>query len=320
MTTYKNTIVVTGGTTGLGYEAALALAKQFPTHLIIIASRTHTDNAASKINKALSQDNTRYMKLDLADFNQVRDFVKDFAASSYPPISHLLLNAGLQISGPLTHTAAGYETTFAVNHLGHALLFYLLIPHLTNDCHITITSSGTHDPAQKTMVPDAKYTSAAELARPDAEAAKLDGRQRYSTSKLCNVLWTYALDRHIREQRKHWKVNAFDPGLMPGTGLARDAGAVGRFLWYNVLPKIIPAVRVLVRSPNVHTMKESGKNLAAVAVGEAGTVSAKYFEGRKQIPSSTVSHEVEKQDNLWNWTVKEVSEGKGERERFEKLL
>ena len=172
MTTYKNTILVTGGTTGLGCEAALALARQFPNHLIIIASRSHTDSAAAKINNALSQSNTQYMKLDLADFTQIRSFVKNFKSSSHPPISHLLLNAGLQISGPLLLTAAGYETTFAINHLGHALLFYLLIPHLTNDCRITITSSGTHDPAQKTMIPDAKYTSAAELARPDAEAAK----------------------------------------------------------------------------------------------------------------------------------------------------
>ena len=320
MTTYKNTILVTGGTTGLGYEATLALAKQFPNHLIIIASRSNTDNAASNINNALSQYNTQYMKLDLADFTQTRSFIKNFRSSSLPQISHLLLNAGLQISGPLLLTAAGYETTFAINHLGHALLFYLLVPHLTNDCRITITSSGTHDPAQKTMIPDAKYTSAAELARPDAEAAKNDGRQRYATSKLCNVLWTYALDRHAREQGKKWKVNAFDPGLMPGTGLARDAGAGARFLWYSVLPRIIPVIRVLVRSPNVHTIKESGESLAAVAVGEAGDVSAKYFEGRKQISSSTVTHAVEKQEDLWEWTIKEVSAGEEERRNFEKLM
>lgn len=321
MANYKNTILITGGTTGLGYEASLTLAKRFPDHRIVIASRSHTDNAADTMNKTLHQSNVQFQKLDLSDLDQVRSFASNLI-SLYPPISHLLMNAGLQISGPVKLTAAGYESTFAINHMGHVLLFYLLMPHLTKDCHIAITASGVHDPEQKTGIPDALYTSAAELAHPNAEAAKNDGRQRYSTSKLCNVLWSYALDRRSKSAGKEWKINSFDPGLMPGTGLTRDAGPVVQFVWHHVLPRVLPVLRFLLRTPNIHTAAASGASLARLAIGEEGDAngaSGKYFEGRRAIKSSKPSYELAKQDDLWEWTVKEVSRDEAERQKFERL-
>ena len=88
-------------------------------------------------------------------------------------------------------------------------------------------------------MPDPRYTSAAELAHPRVEQSADDGRRRYTTSKLCNVLFTYELDRDGRAQGV--TVNAFDPGLMPGSGLARDYPPLQRLAWRYLLP----ALRVL---------------------------------------------------------------------------
>lgn len=176
-----------------------------------------------------------------------------------------------------------------------------------------------HDPAQKTGLPDAVYTTAAALAKPTSEIALKNGRQQYSNSKLANVLWTYALDRRVKGSGKGWSVNAMDPGLMPGTGLARDAGPVLRFLFLRVLPSVIPLLRMLV-SPNVHTAGESGEALARLAVGgDVGGVSGKYFEGTREIESSKDSYVVEKQEDLWKWTLDTVSKDGEEKASFEKL-
>ena len=175
------------------------------------------------------------------------------------------------------------------------------------------------------------YNTAEELAHPTPETAKNDGRQRYSSSKLANVLWTYALDQHIRSPsasssggssgkgKKDWTVTAFDPGLMPGTGLAREAPAILRFVWLSGLPRLIWLLRLLL-SPNVHSQEESGFALARLAVGE--DVKGKtgvYFEGLKERNSSKDSHEARKQEDLWEWTAKTVARDEAERRAFEEV-
>jgi NAD(P)-dependent dehydrogenase (short-subunit alcohol dehydrogenase family) len=62
------------------------------------------------------------------------------------------------------------------------------------------------------------------------------GQRRYTASKLANVLFSCELARRLPAGVK---VNAFDPGLMPGTGLAREAAAPLRWLWNHVLPRAI---------------------------------------------------------------------------------
>jgi hypothetical protein len=84
-----------------------------------------------------------------------------------------------------------------------------------------LTASGTQDPAQKFGIPDAKYTAAEELVHLNPATADKEGRQWYSTSKLVNVMWMYALHRRLSRlqgQGKSWAV-VMDPGLAPETGL-----------------------------------------------------------------------------------------------------
>lgn len=127
------------------------------------------------------------MALDLADTNNVRAYAKEWASKNWPPIQALLLNAGLQFPAELHKTAEGLEATFAINHVGHALLFHLLCPFLAPSARVVVTSSGTHDPAQKTGLPDAVYNTAEELAHPPASTINDPGRKRYSSSKLANI-------------------------------------------------------------------------------------------------------------------------------------
>ena len=312
------TILVTGGTTGLGYECALVIAQQCPHYQVLIASRSNKTNAAVSINQRTGQSNVEYVKLDLSTLAQVRSFAADYAEKGYPPIKALVLNAGLQIL-ELDYTEDKIESTFAINHVGHALLFYLMSPHLAEEARIVITSSGTHDPAEKTGL-TAIYTSAEQSAHPTEETKKYSGRTRYASSKLCNVMWTYALQRRLEKSpSKKWTVNAFDPGLMPGTGLTREASATLQFLWHNILPRMIWLLRLLISS-NIHLPQDSGASLARLAVGEdVKGVTGKYYQGQKSIPSSKDSYDREKQEDLWEWTVKRVAKDENERREFESV-
>ncbi|KEF53174.1 uncharacterized protein A1O9_10622 [Exophiala aquamarina CBS 119918] len=318
MSTFKQTILITGGTSGLGYEAATALARHYKEAKVVIASRRDPDSAAISINQINGQNNVQFLPLDLGSHDNIRTFVKAWNDQKFPPISALVLNAGLQFPDKIHYTSDGIEATFGVNHVGHALLFHLLQPNLANEARIIVVASGTHDPAQKSGLPDAVYTSGEELAHPAGDALKNEGRQRYATSKLCNILWTYALHRRVSQlATKSWTVVAFDPGLMPGTGLAREAGPVLRFIWHHIFPALIPLLRRMFHH-NVHTPKQSGANLAFVVTDtHARAKSGVYYEVRKEIPSSIDSYEESKQEELWAWTVKTLATNEQERKDFE---
>ena len=319
MPPYKATAVITGGTAGLGYHAALNIARERPDWQVVIASRSDRDLSAHAINKATNQTNTVYLPLDLGDLQNVRSFASDYSDRDFPPIHALLLNAGLQFWGNVGYTPDGIEKTFAINHVGHVLLFNLLRPHFAQQIRIVLTSSGTHDPAEKTGMPDAIYRNAEELAHPTAETAKYEGRQRYGTSKLTNILWTYALHRRIVAAGKQWTVVAIDPGLMPGTGLAREYPAVLQWIWNQLLPRMIPLLRLLL-SPNIYTVADSGEILAATAIGdEVKGKSGVYLQRLKVTKSSDASHEEPKQDDLWEWTAQAVANNENEARAFKNI-
>ena len=124
-------------------------------------------------------------------------------------------------------------------------------------------------------------------------APSADGRRRYTTSKLCNVLFTYELDRRLGHGERGITVNAFDPGLMPGTELSRDYPPVQRVAW-RVLS---PLLHVL---PQVHTTRVSGARLAALASdARFDGVTGEYFAGRKAVRSSADSYDRDKALDLW---------------------
>ncbi|KAI3343257.1 hypothetical protein F4824DRAFT_493510 [Ustulina deusta] len=176
---HGGSIIITGGTAGLGY--------------LVLGSRTDGDGAADRINAELGQSNTICTPLDLSDIGSVRKYAENWASKGYPSIRALLLNAALLIPGAMQKRSDGLEKTFSITHVGNAALFHLMFPHLASNARVVVVSSGTHDPAQVADMPDPSYSSAEGLARPSGTDINMSGWQRYPTAKLCNVLWGWTV-------------------------------------------------------------------------------------------------------------------------------
>lgn len=146
------------------------------------------------------------------------------------------------------------EATFAIIHVGHALLFHLLCPHLAPNTRVVVTASGVHDPLQKSGLSEVTYTTADDLAQPPPAMANRPGTGQYTNTKLANIMWVYALSKRINERipDRGIKANAFDPGLMPGSGLAREYKGIMRFAWFKVFPHVSPqrTIRCLALLPS----------------------------------------------------------------------
>ena len=153
------TFIVTGGNSGLGFACASALAKT-STVLVIIACRdiAQSEQVARRVRDA--SGNVKVLALDLAKQASIHAFVEAFRKGRFPPLAGVVCNAGGQNVAAPTKTAEGYETTFAVNHLGHYLLSRLLLPDLSSGASITFVASGTHDPKHNTGMPKPRYTTA----------------------------------------------------------------------------------------------------------------------------------------------------------------
>lgn len=292
-------VVITGANAGLGLECARAILETDPSAHVVLAVRDARKGAAAVADLG-SPDRCTVLPCDLASLQSVLAFPAAYAAAGLPPLHAVVCNAGLQMVSGLHKTADGVEMTFGVNHLGHFALIDGLIEHLATPARVVVVASGTHDPKKFTGMPHPAYTSARELAHPPA-GAPADGRRRYTTSKLCNMLFAYELDRRLGHGARGITVTAFDPGLMPTSGLSRDYTPAQKVVWSVVSP-------VLRLLPNVNSVATSGRNLAALAVDPAfDGVTGEYFEGTKRIRSSADSYDAAKALDLWDTSAQLVA-------------
>jgi NAD(P)-dependent dehydrogenase (short-subunit alcohol dehydrogenase family) len=296
------TAIITGGNTGLGLATARAVLAR-PDWRVIIACRDpgRAGDAVATL-RPQAPDRVAAIQLDLASLAQVRRVPDTLNAIGVEAVDSLVCNAGAQFMRP-TRTADGHEATFGINHLGHFVLARDLAERMPAGGRIVFVASGTHDPAQPTGMPPPIWRGA------DAHAAGLDpddadpgtaGRRAYSTSKLANVMCAYEMARRL--QSRGIDVNAFDPGLMPGTGLARDYPPLARAAWRFVLPVLRLAV------PNVNGTGTSGSNLAWLAASpDLDGVTGAYFVGRRPALSSRTSYDRTLAGALWDDSLRLTS-------------
>ena len=242
------TIVMTGGTSGLGEVAARQIARTAGMRLVLGARRG-------------SQSAIETLPLDLTRLASVREFAQGVIQELGDSlINGLVLNAGTQFPNIDQRTEDGFETTFAVNHLAHYLLLQLLLPKLAQGATVVITTSDTHDPKNNPMAP--KELDPELLAYPQARSRPTGfsaGFRAYAASKLCDLLMARGLATSDEAKAKSLTVGAYNPGLTVGTSLFRAWP-----LWARLAMGAVGLIRPMAR---LATVDQAGQNLADLALG-----------------------------------------------------
>jgi NAD(P)-dependent dehydrogenase (short-subunit alcohol dehydrogenase family) len=194
-------VIVTGATSGIGFEAARALAAKGAEVLLAVRDTQRGEAKAAEIRAVSPQAKVSVSALDVASLASVRDFAER-ASDTLPRIDVLLNNAGLGMQSQRAVTVDGFERQFGTNHLGHFALTGLLIPALLR-------------------APAPRVVSIASIAHrggridfDDLQGERAyNGRKAYSQSKLADLMFALELDRRARLAGSRLIAVAAHPGV-----------------------------------------------------------------------------------------------------------
>lgn len=205
------TVVITGGSSGIGAAAARALREKGAT-VAITGRSDETKRVADEIGADA-------FLVDFASFSDVRRFA-DELLTRYPRIDVLANNVGGVVATRRV-TVDGNEQTLQVNHLSGFLLTQLLRQRLESSrATIINTSSGAHRIGRldfSDLQSERKYSAA----------------RAYGSAKLMNILHAAEINRRFKDVH----AASFHPGVV-ATGFAREGSGLVRLLYSDFLAKI----------------------------------------------------------------------------------
>lgn len=192
------TILITGASTGIGYEAIRALLSAHAEVIIAARDSSKAGQAVQALHTEYPEGLVHFLLLDLSSLASVRQCAANFLAR-WNKLDVLINNAGIMAT-PQGYTPDGFEQQFATNFLGHFLLAQLLLPALRKAALARVVSltSGTHR-LSDIHFDDIQY-----------QHRSYDKWEAYAQSKTADALLAVALTRHFREQGI--TANAVNPG------------------------------------------------------------------------------------------------------------
>ncbi len=206
--------IVTGASSGLGFESAQALAASGASVVLAVRDLARGEAAAAKIRVAHPDARLTVSLLDLTSLASVHDFAERMA-DTLARLDILLNNAGLGLQSKRSVTADGFECQFGTNHLGHFALTGQLIRVLLR----------APAPRVVTIASIAHRGGAIDLNDLQTERP-YTGRRAYGQSKLANIMFALELDRLARQQGSRLISVAAHPGVAT-TGFMAATGTPG---------------------------------------------------------------------------------------------
>lgn len=259
------TILITGGTDGIGKETARQLALM-DAHVILHGRNSEKlKMVREEIISFSSNEKIDIMISDFASMDQVRSLA-DQVRSQYHHLDVLINNAGMYTTRKQI-SPDGFELTFAVNHLSHFLLTRLLLDLIKASAPariITVSSSAHFD---------------ADFDITDLNAEKkFDGWNAYCVSKLANLLFTFALARRLK-----------------GSGVTANSLHPG-FIRTNILGK---------HFANQKPVEEGAETPVYLASSpDVAEVSGEYYVRKQISPPSELSRNESLQEEFWEISEK----------------
>lgn len=271
------TIVITGGTNGIGLETAAALAAGGARLILVGRDQARAARALDRIRYAAADATVEVLHADLSSLDEVRRLAATLDAT-LERIDVLVNNAGAIFNRRET-TVDGLERTFALNHMGYFLLTALLRDKLVRSA-----------PARIVNVASEAHRSAT-LDFSDLQNAKrYRGWRTYRRSKLCNILFTRELARRL--EGTGVTANCIHPGFVR-TGIGDNTSGLFR-----------RGVRLLKRGFAIPVEQGAQTLIYAASAPELADVTGAYFiESTPAEPSAAATDDASGR-RLWTESLR----------------
>lgn len=266
------TVLITGGTGGIGKATAIGLARLGARVGIVGRDAARGEAAAADIRSASNNPSVDVFIADLSSQAEVRRLAAE-VLDAYPRLDVLVNNVG----GFWAHrrvTADGLEHTFALNHLASFLLTNLLLERLVASApaRVVTVSSGAQ--------------SMGRIDFDDLQGArKYSGQRAYNQSKLANVMFTYELARRLEGTGVTATV------LHPG--VTRTAFGAEDQAWYFTTGSGL--ARRFMKSP----AEGAEMPIYLASSPEVEGVTGRYFANRKPRESNKLAYDTDAAARLW---------------------
>ncbi|MBK9125594.1 MAG: SDR family oxidoreductase [Chloroflexi bacterium] len=270
---HGKTVLITGGTNGIGLETARALAKMGAHVVIVGRSPQKTEAVVADLRESTGSAAVDGLLADLSLMREVNSLADTFLAR-YDRLDVLVNNAGA-IFYSREVTDEGLELTFALNHMSYYLLTRRLLPLILASApsRIVNVSSGAHFSARGVDFDDLQ------------KSRGYIGFTRYSESKLMNILFSNALARRL--EGTGVTVNALHPGMV-ATGFGRNNS--------GIVAKAAGAVfSAFGKSPEDGALT----SIYAATAPELAHTTGAYFDNERVTEASRAARDVEAQEHLW---------------------
>ena len=272
--------VLTGATSGVGYQAARRLA-QGGASLVLVCRNPHK---AAGVQAELQQaygNPVDVLQADFSHLDEVRAAAEALLAG-YPRIDVLINNAGLH-NTHRTLTEEGFETVFCVNHLASFLLTRLLLDRMVASAPSRILQVNSQG----------HRFGGLDLSDLTWQRRRYHGLQAYGASKIAQLLTVWELAERL--QGSGVTVNAMHPGEVR-TNIGMNNGPVYRFYQRYL-------IGWMLKNPLI-----SGEAIYyLVAAPEMGEVSGKFFN--QTIEEKPAAHALDRELGKRVWTISEQATG-----------
>lgn len=277
------TVLITGGTGGIGKATAIGLASMGARIGITGRDRGRAEAAAREIARKAGISNIDVFVADMSSQSEVRRMARE-VLDTYPRLDVLVNNVG----GFWAHrhvTEDGLEHTFALNHLAPFLLTSLLLDRLVASApaRIVTVSSGAQSLGSidfDDLMGERRYS----------------GQRAYNQSKLANVMFTYELAKRL--DGTGVTANVLHPG-MTSTGFGAEDTARG---W----GPLIAVMRRFMQSPD----RGAATSIYLASSTEAEGVTGRYFTGRTVKKTQGSSYDASTIARLWRVSADLVAQPK----------
>ena len=275
-------ILITGGTSGLGYRTAYILAHESKNKIILIGSNNKKgQQAVERLIYETENKNLRFIKADLSSINEIKLLAKDLIKEK---IDVLINNAGALFYSR-DESIDQIEKTFALNHLSYFALTNLLLKYkvIKNGGRIINVASGAHRGI------DVDFN--------DLEMSNnYNGWKCYKKSKLCNILFTKKLSELT--SINNITVNCLHPGFVKTEFGKNNKGVINL------------AIKLLMNFFAI-TVEEGAKTIIHLANSEdVKDITGKYYYKSKIKQPSQYAENKSSADQLWNKSI-EMLKNKG---------